>query len=101
VAVSAALVEECKIEGVLKQVPIYFVSEALNGSKLLYSEMEKMAYVVVMAARKPRYYFTPFGTFLKIERPPAGSENGHHSWQSTLSVSICVVQSNLRCWLIS
>ena len=56
-AVSAALVEECEIEGALKQVPIYYVSEALNGSKLLYSEMEKMVYEVVMAARKLRYYF--------------------------------------------
>ena len=56
-AVSAALVEEHTIEGALTQVPIYFVSEALNGSKLLYSEMEKMAYAVVMAARKLRYYF--------------------------------------------
>jgi hypothetical protein len=55
--VSAALVEERTIEGALTQVPIYFVSKALNGSKLLYSEMEKMAYAVVMAARKIRYYF--------------------------------------------
>ena len=59
-AVSAAFVEERTIEGALKQVPIYFVSEALNGSKLLYSEMEKMAYVVVMAARKLRYYFQSY-----------------------------------------
>ena len=56
-AVSAALVEERLIEGELKQVPIYFVSAALSGSKLLYSEMEKMAYTVVMASRKLRYYF--------------------------------------------
>ena len=56
-AVSAALVEERTVEGTLKQLPIYFVSEALNGSKLLYSEMEKMAYAVVMAARKLRHYF--------------------------------------------
>ena len=56
-AVSAALVEERAIEGALTQVPIYFVSEGLNGSKLLYLEMEKMAYAVVMAARKLRYYF--------------------------------------------
>ena len=56
-AVSAALVEERLIEGELKQVPIYFVSEALSGSKLLYSEMEKMAYAVVMASRKLHYYF--------------------------------------------
>ena len=56
-AVSAPPVEERMIEGKLKQIPIYFVSEALNGSKLLYSEMEKMAYAVVMALRKLRYYF--------------------------------------------
>ena len=54
-AVSAALVEEHIVKGALKQVPIYFVSEALNGSKLLYSEMEKMAYAIIMAARKLRY----------------------------------------------
>ena len=56
-AVSAALIEERSIEDELKQVPIYFVSEARSGSKLLYSEMEKMAYAVVMASRKLRYYF--------------------------------------------
>ena len=56
-AVSASLVEERTIEGALTQVHIYFVFEALNGSKLLYSEMEKMAYAVVMAACKLRYYF--------------------------------------------
>ena len=56
-AVSAALVEERSVKGELKQVPIYFVSEALSGSKLLYSEMEKMAYAVIMASQKLRYYF--------------------------------------------
>ena len=79
--VSAALVEERTVEGALTQVPIYFVSETLNGSKLLYSKMEKMAYAVVMAARKLRYYFQShkikvrplslFGTCLKTEKPPA------------------------------
>ena len=80
-AVSAALVEERTIEGALMEVPKYFVSEDLNGSKLLYSEMKKMTYAVVMAARKLRYYFqshkikvpTSFqlGTCLKIEKPLA------------------------------
>ena len=50
-AVRAALVEERTVKGALTQVPIYFVSKALNGSKLLYSEMKKMAYAVVMAAK--------------------------------------------------
>jgi hypothetical protein len=31
---------------------MYFASEALSGSKFLYSELEKIAYAVVMAARK-------------------------------------------------
>jgi len=48
------------VEGSLKQLPIYFVSKALNRSKLIYSEMENMVYVVVMAARKLRHYFQSF-----------------------------------------
>ena len=64
-AVSATLVEERTVEGVLKQVPIYFVSKALNGSKILYSEMEKMTYAVIRAARKLCYYFQSY----KIEVP--------------------------------
>jgi hypothetical protein len=36
---------------------VYFVSEALSGSKLLYSKLEKIAYAVVMATRKLRHYF--------------------------------------------
>ena len=51
-AVSAALVLEKEIEGKKKQLPVYFVSEALASSKLLYSELEKIAYAVVMSARK-------------------------------------------------
>jgi hypothetical protein len=35
------------------QVPIYFVSEALAGSKKYYSKMEKICYAVIMSARKP------------------------------------------------
>jgi hypothetical protein len=56
-AVSAVLVEEQKEANALKQFPIYYVSEALSGSKFFYSEMEKMAYAVVMAKRKLRHYF--------------------------------------------
>jgi hypothetical protein len=38
-------------------VPIYFVSEALTGSKKYYSEIEKICYTVVMSARKLHHYF--------------------------------------------
>jgi len=78
----SALVEELMVEGALTQAPIYFVSEALNGSKLLYSEMEKMAYAVVMelanfvtTSRATKSRFQPLshsGTCLKTEKPPAG-----------------------------
>ena len=53
-AVSAALVLEREVGGKKKQLPVYFVFEALAGSKLLYSELEKIAYAVVMSARMLR-----------------------------------------------
>jgi hypothetical protein len=39
------------------QIPIYFVSEAIAGSKKYFSEMEKICYAVVMSARKLQDYF--------------------------------------------
>ena len=60
-AVSAALVLERETEGKKKQLPVYFVSKALAGSKLLYSELEKIAYAVVMSARS-------YDTFSKLTR---------------------------------
>jgi hypothetical protein len=56
-AVSAVLVQEKEEKGMLKQILVYFASEALSGSKIFYSEMEKIAYTVIMAARKLRHYF--------------------------------------------
>jgi hypothetical protein len=41
----------------LHQVPIYFISEALAGSKKYYSEVEKICYAIVLSARKLRHYF--------------------------------------------
>jgi hypothetical protein len=55
--VSVVLVQEKEEEGKLKQILVYFASEALLGSKLFYSELEKIAYAVIMAARKLRHYF--------------------------------------------
>jgi hypothetical protein len=36
---------------------VYFASKALSGSKLFYSELEKIAYAVIMVARMLRHYF--------------------------------------------
>jgi hypothetical protein len=92
--VSAVLVEERKEADALRQFPIYYVSEALSGSKLLYSEMEKMAYAFVMAKRKLRHYFqshnvsvptaSPSGTCSRTRSQRAGWASGPRNWRSTL-----------------
>ena len=68
-AVSAALVLERETEGKKKQLPVYFVSEALVGSKLPYSELEKIAYAVVMSARKLRHYFEAHKIIVVTDQP--------------------------------
>ena len=55
--VGAVLVKEKEHKNKMKQFPVYFVSEALSGAKLNYSELEKIAYIVVMASRKLKHYF--------------------------------------------
>jgi hypothetical protein len=68
-AISAALVREVEDEKGKHQSPIYFVTEALSGSKLLYSELEKIAYVVVMATRKLRHYFEAHKVTVLMDQP--------------------------------
>ena len=55
--VSVVLAKEKEHENKMKQFPVYFVSEALSGAKHNYSELEKIAYTVVMASRKLKHYF--------------------------------------------
>jgi hypothetical protein len=54
---SVVLVQEKEEEGKLKQILVDFASEALSGTKIFYSELEKFAYAVIMVARKLRHYF--------------------------------------------
>jgi hypothetical protein len=56
-AVSVVLVQEKEEDGKLNQIPVYFTSKALSGSKIFYSKLEKIAYAIIMAARKLRHYF--------------------------------------------
>ena len=53
VAVSAVLVKERN----RVQHPVYYVSESLQGARVRYTELEKLAYALVMASRKLRHYF--------------------------------------------
>ena len=55
-AVSAVLVAEQETKHTKRQVPVYFVSEALSGSKIYYSEIKKIAYAVLTVGRKLKHY---------------------------------------------
>jgi ribonuclease HI len=68
-AVSAVLVREVDGEKGKHQSPVYFISEVLSGSKLLYSELEKIAYAVVMATRKLRHYFEAHKVTVLTDQP--------------------------------
>nr|AAM01098.1 Putative retroelement [Oryza sativa Japonica Group]AAP52950.1 retrotransposon protein, putative, Ty3-gypsy subclass [Oryza sativa Japonica Group] len=65
VAVNAALVQETDSG----QKPVYFVSEALQGAKTRYIEMEKLAYALVMASRKLKYYFQAHKVIVPSQYP--------------------------------
>jgi hypothetical protein len=68
-AVSAALVREVEAEKGKLQCLVYFVTEALSGSKFLYSELEKIAYAVVMATRKLSHYFEAHKVTMLTDQP--------------------------------
>jgi hypothetical protein len=67
-AVSAALVQEQGREGMIKQCPVYYVSEVLTTSKCNMTELEKIAYAVVMASLKLRHYFEAFKVRVTSDR---------------------------------
>lgn len=56
-AVSAVLVLEDHSRVRPLQRPVYYVLEALAGPKTRYTELEKIAYALVMVSRKLRHYF--------------------------------------------
>jgi hypothetical protein len=67
-AVSATLVQEQDREGTTRQCPVYCVSEVLTTSKCNMTELEKIAYAVVMASRKLRHYFEAFKVRVTSDR---------------------------------
>ena len=57
--VSAAIVVERQEEGhaLPVQRPVYFISKVLSETKTLYSQIQKLLYVVILPRRKLRHYF--------------------------------------------
>jgi len=56
-AVSGVLVQEKEEESKVIQHPVYYISEALSGAKLNYTEIEKIAYAVLISSTKLKHYF--------------------------------------------
>jgi hypothetical protein len=68
-AVSAVLVHERQDDQVKKQVLVYFVSKVLSPSKINYTELEKVLYVILMASRKLRHYFQSYHIIVPSSQP--------------------------------
>ena len=64
-AVSAALIrEEDRV-----QKPIYYASRALRGAEERYPPMEKLAFALVMGARKLKPYFQAHTVNVMTDKP--------------------------------
>ncbi|CAA0824505.1 Polynucleotidyl transferase- ribonuclease H-like superfamily protein, partial [Striga hermonthica] len=64
-AVSAVLIRE---KGTL-QSPVYYISKALQDAELRYPPMEKLAFALVIAARKLRPYFQEHSIMVRTSYP--------------------------------
>ncbi|XP_019414570.1 PREDICTED: uncharacterized protein LOC109326333 [Lupinus angustifolius] len=64
-AVAAVLIRETA-EG---QSPVYFTSKALQGPELKYQKLEKVAYALLVAARRLRQYFQSHTTIVRTNQP--------------------------------
>ena len=53
------------------QRPVYYVSEALQGAKIKYTELEKLAYALLMTSRKLRHYFLAHSITIPTSYPLA------------------------------
>ena len=51
------------------QKPMYYVSKVLMGAKTRYLKIKKRAYALLMAAKKPRYYFQAHPIAILTDQP--------------------------------
>ncbi|GKC78735.1 putative reverse transcriptase domain-containing protein, partial [Tanacetum coccineum] len=64
-AISAVLMTERKG----KQIPVYFVSRALRGSKINYNPMEKLVLALLSASRRLKRYFQAHAIIVITDQP--------------------------------
>lgn len=70
---------------------MYFVSEALSGSKLYYLELEKVACAIIVSSRKLRHYFEAHKIVVVTNQPLHNLFNNREAssriskWASELS----------------
>ena len=69
-AVSGVLVQEKEEESKFIQQLVYYISEALLGAKLNYTEIEKIAYAVLITSRKLKHYFQAHEIIVPSSQPP-------------------------------
>ena len=55
--VSGLLIQEKEVESKVIQQPVYYISEALSEAKPNYTEIKKIAYVLLISSRKLKHYF--------------------------------------------
>lgn len=72
-AVSAVLVHESVQLHKTVQQQVYYLSEALSGAKLNYSEIKKIAYAVLISTRKLKHYFQAHEVIVPRRIPSATS----------------------------
>ena len=69
--VSVALIrEEDK-----KQLPVYYVNQALQGAEARYPKIKKIAFALIVASRKLRPYFQANPILVKTDQPIRKSMN--------------------------
>jgi hypothetical protein len=94
-----------------KQRPVYFTSKVLHGAEEQYPRIEKLAYALVISARRLRPYFqAQCGAGPHRIPPPEGtaeigffgkaSQFGPSSWESLILSTIPGQQQRHKPWLI-
>jgi hypothetical protein len=60
--ISSAIIVECSKEGHAfgVQRPVYFISEVLSKSKVLFPAVQKLLYAILITSRKLRHYFDEY-----------------------------------------